>query len=860
MNNDDNNVSFDEFNEQECSNELSEEDLAILRAFDALESIDVEDSPATPSSTAIQPDAEGDEDAEMLMIFLEEAEEDISRMRQAMDQIRQLEPDAPLKASRFQLFQRAGHKLRGTCGAVGYTAMATIAQHIERISEQITQGVISPYQGRDALMQALTVLEYLLHHLVQEGSEPDASGFITDLEQYYLSLNIDLKQPLPAQYPAELAKELAVQNILVSSGLEDANTFLIQNTELSSATSSSSIQAAQTTQTAPIYINHINRHSFEQLLQHTEQLIDLHTPIADAQRSLSNALHDLQAAQIRLQQLEQSLSYAILHEEKSKTSDAKQSPEVRTSSSLIARILASSEVHHKLNQPENHQAASARHALEAGTRTPEKWDELDIEHYSEKDLHLQSLREAIVEMAHYSSRALLAQTALQMAQQEYEEKVTLVRHDVQAIRLTSLSTLIPRLQQVINTSTLAKKYDITFEVSGEQIEIDYAILEVITPPLLMMFNTCMADSGTQETPERQQHRVWLNASKISNTVTIEIGFSMPVQGGAIDTMSETLRFLHGTIHFPRTTEDGIRFVLRFPASHGPTPCLIVRIGDQRLLVMLHQVQRVSALEYEPIQQTYHLRHLLRFPGTSTSSTSTNAKTGSEQQAFHPLLILDHPITHETLGIIVDEIEGEREMVIKSLKSYLERPGIVGSAVDGHNNILLALDLPTLLQLSVQSTVEPSSSTIPTGPLTETDHMSGRKPCILLADDSAYLRQTIRKMLPQHLYEIVEARDGREALEQLLENTPDICLLDIEMPNLSGFDLLNVMKDYPELARVKTIMLTSRTSEKHRQRALELGAMEYLTKPCDQEVLLSTIARLLNQDTKTNGIQRVYIVR
>jgi chemosensory pili system protein ChpA (sensor histidine kinase/response regulator) len=81
-----------------------------------------------------------------------------------------------------------------------------------------------------------------------------------------------------------------------------------------------------------------------------------------------------------------------------------------------------------------------------------------------------------------------------------------------------------------------------------------------------------------------------------------------------------------------------------------------------------------------------------------------------------------------------------------------------------------------------------------------------------------------------------------------------------MPNLSGFDLLNVMKDYPELARVKTIMLTSRTSEKHRQRALELGALEYLTKPCDQEVLLSTIARLLNQDTKTNGIQRVYIVR
>jgi chemosensory pili system protein ChpA (sensor histidine kinase/response regulator) len=832
MNKNDKNVSFDEFNE----NELTEDDLAILRAFDALENIHIEHSPATSSSLAIQDDAEGDEDAEMLMIFLEEAEEDILRMRQAMDQINQMEPGAALSASRFQIFQRAGHKLRGTSGAVGYMAMATIAQHIELLSEQVTQKVFSAYQGRDAIAHALTVLEYFLQYLVQEGKEPDASGFITDLEQYYLSLNIDLEHPQQSQDQPALPNGQVAQNVPVSPASEDGDGFLIQTTD-----SSSTIQASST-------FVHINRQRFAHLLHHTEQLVDLHAPIADAQHSLANALHDLQVTQTRLHQLEQSLSYAILHEATNETTDTKPSPETRTSSSLLARILASSEVTHKLSQP----ATGARNILEAGAPPTEKWDELDIEHYSEKDLLLQSLREAIVESAHGSSRALLAHTALQMAQQEYEEKVSLVCNDVQAIRLTPLSLLVPRLQKVINTSMLAQKHDIAFAVSGEQIEIDHAVLETLTPPLLTMLSTCLADSGLQEPSEHQQYYIWLKANKNNGEVTIEIGFSMPVQGGAIDTMSETLRHLHGTIHFPRTTEGGIRFVLRFPGSQGPTHCLIVRIGNQRLLVPLNQVQRVSMLEYEHLQQTCHLRHLLHFPATAT--------TGSEKQTLQPLLILDHPVTHETVGIIVDEIEGEREMVIKPLKSYLQRPGIIGSAIDGHNNILLALDIPILLQLSIQGTVEHSPTTRATGPFTKTTHVGEHKPRILLADDSAYLRQTIHKMLPQQLYEIIEARDGREALEQLLENTPDICLLDIEMPNLNGFDLLNVMKEYPELARVKTIMLTSRTSDKHRQRALELGALEYLTKPCDKEVLLNTIARLLSQDAKASGIQRVYIVR
>jgi chemosensory pili system protein ChpA (sensor histidine kinase/response regulator) len=84
----------------------------------------------------------------------------------------------------------------------------------------------------------------------------------------------------------------------------------------------------------------------------------------------------------------------------------------------------------------------------------------------------------------------------------------------------------------------------------------------------------------------------------------------------------------------------------------------------------------------------------------------------------------------------------------------------------------------------------------------------------------------------------------EALEQILEQSPDLLLLDIEMPNLNGFDLLSIIRANPLLSKLKIILLTSRSSEKHRQRALELGARNYLIKPCPQDVLLDTVQSVL----------------
>ncbi len=123
-------------------------------------------------------------------------------------------------------------------------------------------------------------------------------------------------------------------------------------------------------------------------------------------------------------------------------------------------------------------------------------------------------------------------------------------------------------------------------------------------------------------------------------------------------------------------------------------------------------------------------------------------------------------------------------------------------------------------------------------------LSQKRWTVLIADDSVYIRQSVLQVLTHAGYDVLEARDGLEALERLLSSSIDVLLLDIEMPNLNGYELLNIIRANPQFARLKVIMLTSRSSEKHRHHAQELGSHAYLTKPCPQDVLLATIQSVL----------------
>ena len=251
------------------------------------------------------------------------------------------------------------------------------------------------------------------------------------------------------------------------------------------------------------------------------------------------------------------------------------------------------------------------------------------------------------------------------------------------------------------------------------------------------------------------------------------------------------------------------------------------IDDQQIIVPFSQVQRIGDSKREEFDKLYSLHDLLGFP--------TKSEVAGRIQ---PVLILLQRTSPFSVGVIIDEVVDEVELVVKPLASYLQRPGLTSAGIDGKGRALLMADLPELVRRYTQLQYNANNK----NPVkTETISFSRQTPPkILLADDSVALRNTLVHMLKHANYVVLEARDGLEALEQLIQHVPDVFLLDVEMPNLNGYDLLGIMHLYPSLAGVKIIMLTSRSSEKHIQHAMDLGAHAYLTKPCSQETLVETI--------------------
>jgi chemosensory pili system protein ChpA (sensor histidine kinase/response regulator) len=571
----------------------------------------------------------------------------------------------------------------------------------------------------------------------------------------------------------------------------------------------------------PIPLLRIDARRVDQLTLHAESLAEQQTALENAQQGVELALQELHTAQTRLQRMEPVLSSTLLE-----SGPLHAAPEPPTSS-LTARILH--EAARRKRTKQSHEISShARRAKPSGSAT---WDELDLERYNERDLLIRSLREAVADMNLASSKVRTAFAHLNRIMNESVAQVSSVRNDILLLRLTPISTLVPRLRQEMTMSALAQQQQIQFEVEGDATEVDQDILEALASPLVQLLRTCIADTA-QETSEKQEpYRIWLHASGGGNEISLEIGFSMTVQGGAVEALREPIQRLNGSISLQRNAAGGVSFLLRLPRSHTTSHCLMARVGQERIMVPFSQVQRISDMQRERIDMLYQLHDLLDFPPDTTPPAQ-----------LRPVLIMPRSISRKVIGVAVDEIIGEIELVVKPLSPYLQRPGISGAAVDGGGYVLLMVDLPELIShyTLFLRTADPSSRRSPT----EKEEQQTRQPNILVADDSVFFRQSLLQMLKHASYSVTEARDGLEALEQLLEHTPDVLLLDIEMPDINGYDVLSVMHTYPELAAVKVVMLTSRSSEKHRRHARELGAHGYLTKPCPQEILLATIEEML----------------
>jgi chemosensory pili system protein ChpA (sensor histidine kinase/response regulator) len=189
--------------------------------------------------------------------------------------------------------------------------------------------------------------------------------------------------------------------------------------------------------------------------------------------------------------------------------------------------------------------------------------------------------------------------------------------------------------------------------------------------------------------------------------------------------------------------------------------------------------------------------------------------------------------------------GNQEVVVKNIGPQLARvSGISGATVLGTGEIVLIINP---VQLAGRADVPKFD---PTADRAMGDRPRARvapvstQPLVMIVDDSLTVRKITSRLLTREGYMVIAAKDGLDALQLLGERIPDAILLDIEMPRMDGFEFAKTIKADHNLVDIPIIMITSRTAEKHRNRAAELGIDLYLGKPYQEEELLRNLRELL----------------
>ncbi len=649
--------------------QLSPRDQEVLRTF--LTTDDFETRPPDGDEPVASPmpqpvDSTIDLEDEMLAIFATEVDEDLTILRGGLEQA---ERDEDVRSPDFLPLQQIAHKIRGSAAIIGCDAMSAIAHRIELVVHQIISGEISMHTGLYGLGHAVGALEMTLASVVTQKQE-DLQPLLS-LEQDFTTLGISLAEPIdepPSSWYG--TGDPRGRPGPASAAFEDSGPA-----------------------------------AFDQLIQHTERLIEQQTALEHARKQVDVAFQELQTAQARLRRIEAFFSSMFMSSSAANSNRAGEG--VIPSSSLVARILREAE--QRTGRAYQFHADVPALSLEDATR----WDELEMDRFSETNLLLYALNEAIGDIA----------TATAQLQRE----------------LAHLDTLMG--QHVATTQQIHSAY---------------------------------------------------------------------------------------TQHFPQATR----------MARG----LLVRTWEQQVIIPFTQVLRIDYQRQHDHDHFYTLNALLGFPGTDSASPVP--------VYLQPVLLLNMPTLAETrVGMQVDEVIGQVELLVKQPPAPLQRSGITGMAIDSTGTVLLVLDVPELIWRDQSRQGQKRTLSEHRQKYEISHRTTPAKPKILIVDDSVSIRRTLHQTLSQKDYIILEASDGREALEKIEEESPDLLLLDLEMPHMNGYDVLNVLRTRSLLPGLKIALLTSRASDKHKQRAQVLGAHKYLTKPCSDTTLLETVAALLIPDKR-----------
>ncbi len=495
---------------------------------------------------------------------------------------------------------------------------------------------------------------------------------------------------------------------------------------------------------------------------------------------------------------------------------------------------------------------------------------------------LDSLRSILADINRESETLLLQQSRVNTDLQE----------GLMRTRLVPFTGHAPRLRRIVRqiSEELGKK--VKLELEGLDNELDRTVMDRIIPPLEHMLRNAVAHGIelpdvrlANAKPETGKIRLsfqregsdiiisiaddgaGLDYEAIINkavesgllspdvevnkdilqTLILESGFSTAEEvsqisgrGVGMDVVNAAIKRMGGVLDIESESGQGTCFTLSLPLTLAITRALMVNVAEETFalpLLSVQGVERISVVEINALKEEERpvyewLGEEFRFMTLGSLIGLQNMPAPEDSQKLPLLMVRSGDYR---AAILVDGLLGTREVVVKPVGPQLSSlRGVSGATIMGDGSVVLVLDLGILIRRTITREMMEAAPT----EVAEVERLT-----VMVVDDSITVRKVTTRLLERNDYEVLTAKDGVDALGQLLEVQPDIILLDIEMPRMDGFELATNMRNDEELKDIPIIMITSRTGEKHRDRAFSIGVNQYMGKPFSEDELLKNIRAL-----------------
>jgi chemosensory pili system protein ChpA (sensor histidine kinase/response regulator) len=546
----------------------------------------------------------------------------------------------------------------------------------------------------------------------------------------------------------------------------------------------------------------------------------------------------------------------------------------------------------------------------------DEFSELEMDRYDDFNILSRSMTEISADVNEVLSQLEGYVNRVEGDIHEFTKLAHYLQDEITAARMVPIGTLYSLLSRAVRDAAKSSKKNVELDFSGSETELDNNIIQQISDPLVHLVRNSVAH-GVEAPVDRlavgkaQQGHILLRAYHRGNHIYIEVeddgrgidyprvrqsaidcglvstetavrlterdlremlfhpGFStasvkteLAGRGVGLDVVRSNLNALNGEIEVQSEFGQGTKFTLKVPLTLIISPALFVRCGSNHFALPLAVVEEIRRLRADEIEDVGG-KLLTKVRDIVTEVVRLDSYLGLPPlepiNGYFRMVVAN--AGNRQVGLVVEEVLGKDEIVIKNLGEYLRRVKLFsGTTIAPDGSLILLIDLNRMVanepnerravqaNASASRVFAPGSAAVARGTIpSEAIDRVAQERVIVVADDSISVRKFVGRMLEKNGYRAKLAADGLEAAELISQVGCHLVITDLEMPRMTGYELMAQLRQSPTTKRIPVMVVTSRAGSKHRDRAMKEGASAFFTKPVQEDQLLAAIEQLLGTE-------------